>query len=148
MDMPIQRLPAIRILMLERRSEDPNPAPREDMLALAPLPDGGVATMDLCEWVFVNVLEPDPSDGGPVIWSGRRLRPSLDIAADYPNLAAEIARRGQLRTIPAGCYAVFDMRSGAYEGGHAGSFAASPERAAGRPTFGRRWNAYIPVSCP
>lgn len=72
------------------------------------LPFGGIGGRDLCGGIRLHHLDVPGGPGQSVSTSGLRLRPGVDVTADYPTTGAEIARRGQVLEVPAGRYAVIE----------------------------------------
>lgn len=68
------------------------------------LPYGGVGLRDFCESVSL-VRFPPYGRNGVMSVLALRLRPGLDLAADYPTAFAEMRKRSQLARIEAGRYA-------------------------------------------
>lgn len=67
------------------------------------LPAGGIGARDFCSRLFVTRFPPLRPDR-PMSAMGLRLRPGLDLAADYPTAHAEIVAKRQVLRIDAGDY--------------------------------------------
>ena len=104
-DVPVVDLPGLRVLRLvEYRAT----AAGEVIERYPDLPLGGVGWRDYCDAVVLRHLAP-PEDGErPVATFGLRLRPDLDLMADYPTTGTEIARRRQITDLPEGLHALLD----------------------------------------
>ncbi|MCR9138184.1 MAG: hypothetical protein NXI27_19455 [Alphaproteobacteria bacterium] len=75
---------------------------------LPELPMGGIGERDICTSVVAGLMNGNPSDKDLLLMTWR-LRPGLDLAADYPTAAAQIRQNDQILFIPASPFAVIEI---------------------------------------
>jgi len=75
---------------------------------LPELPMGGIGERDICTSVVEGLMNGDPSDKDLLLMTWR-LRPGLDIAADYPTAAVQIRQNDQILFIRASPFAVIEI---------------------------------------
>ena len=146
--VPVRRLPAISVLGVADIVSNGGSRDSASIRAFDPLPDGGIAGIDLCETLTVLTFDRAAGRGDLVASNGLRLRPGLDIAGDYARVSPEIARRGQLRTVAAGCHAAFDLRQRDPKLFWDRFGDTWTGRQPGRLGLQRGPIGYIPVACP
>lgn len=96
----LARLPGTRVLAVFAVIASEEVPDRARISGFPRLPNSGIARREFCDMVRV-VAYPRPRPGTPGQVTGLRLRPGLDLAADYPDAAAEARRRGQLLELEA-----------------------------------------------
>lgn len=69
------------------------------------LPMGGIGDRDVCSSAVAGIMPTHPSNTKSVLMTWR-LRPGLDLAADYPTAAAQISQNRQILPIPASGFAL------------------------------------------
>lgn len=105
MNATIGRLPPIAFLTAVEFVQDAG-KDTYSIVAMQPLPNGGIAGVDFCEAVLVTYHQ--VSRDGTLAAQALRLRSGIDLARDYPNTSRTIRARDQAFVFGESEYLVLD----------------------------------------
>ncbi|MGH1415958.1 MAG: hypothetical protein ACRBB0_20905 [Pelagimonas sp.] len=141
---PILTLPALTVLTFGEIVVGQTPG-KYDITARPDLPNGGIAGKDFCAMVYLDGYPRPKAPGDPTMAVGLLFRSNLDMLDLYPNTGAEIMRRQQLKTLPAGKYVPIDLSQKAGNAWYSAFGGAWPRRSTARLGIRLDKVHYIPV---
>ncbi len=116
-----------------------------DITTFADLPNGGIGGKDFCATVTLDGYPHPKAHGDPILAMGLLLRSNMDMLNLYPTTGAEIMRRQQVKTLPAGKYVPIDLSQKEKDAWYKSFGGAWPKRSTNRLGIRLQNIHYFPV---
>ena len=146
--VPVYRLPEFAMLSTIELIRSDDGSGSFAIRRFKNLPRGGIAGVDFCGVATLLPSSNAEEPGAVVKILALRLRPDLNGPADYPAAWAAAIRRGQVQSVPAGCYAVIPLLTNQEAADWQGRVIDAQRRQMGRPALEIDGKGFRPVECP